>query len=363
MAFDEYRNRMYAEAIKAAVTPDSVVLDLGAGIGALGLIAAAAGAKRVYLVEPEPIVKAAMNIARANGLDDKIVVLEGKIEDIDLPEQVDLIVSVFTGNLLFSEDLLPSLFYARNRYLKPDGKLIPDSAELMVAPASAPEAHEKHIGIWSKPHHGLDYSSCRHLAANEIIWLDRKSLKAGKLSNGQAIAAIDLTTANDGNCIGETSLHTNKKGTCHGLLFWIRIKLGDQWLSTDPDEPDVHWSPVMLPLDPPLELALPSTIAIKVNRPFRGDWTWTATCGVESRRHSTFFSKLNEIDRLRKIAPANRPGLNLQGQHSLQVLSQMKEGKSNQEIAQNLAESANDSFANTEEALFLVQGLAMRYGL
>jgi predicted RNA methylase len=115
-----------------------VVLDLGAGLGVHGLLAAAAGAKRVYLVEPEPVVQLAKEIARANGLADRIVILEGRIEEVELPEQVDLIISVFTGNLLYSEDLLPSLFHARDRYLKPGGHLVPDFAELLLAPCRRP---------------------------------------------------------------------------------------------------------------------------------------------------------------------------------------------------------------------------------
>ena len=187
MVFDEYRNALYARAIRKFVTPDTVVLDLGAGIGIHGLLAAAAGAKRVYLVEPEPVVQLAREIARANGLADRIVILEDRIEDVQLPEQVDLIISVFTGNLLYSEDLLPSLFHARDRYLKPGGRMVPDFAELVLAPVSAPELHAKHIGCWSDPHLGLDFSSGRRFAANEMLWPYREELKADQLAAGGVI--------------------------------------------------------------------------------------------------------------------------------------------------------------------------------
>ena len=51
MALDEVRNRAYAQALRRVITPESVVLDLGAGLGTLGLLAAKLGARRVYLVE------------------------------------------------------------------------------------------------------------------------------------------------------------------------------------------------------------------------------------------------------------------------------------------------------------------------
>ena len=42
-------------------------------------------------------------IIKENNLSDKIECIEGKIEEIELPEKVDLIISVFTGNFLLSE--------------------------------------------------------------------------------------------------------------------------------------------------------------------------------------------------------------------------------------------------------------------
>lgn len=56
---------------------------------------AAVGAKRVYLVEPEPVVQLAHELARANGLADRIVVLQGKMEAVELPEKVDLILKFY----------------------------------------------------------------------------------------------------------------------------------------------------------------------------------------------------------------------------------------------------------------------------
>jgi SAM-dependent methyltransferase len=361
MVFDEYRNELYARGLRKLVTPDSVVLDLGAGMGIHGLIAAAAGAKRVYLVEPEPVVQVAREIARANGLADRIVVLEGTIEEVELPEQVDLIISVFTGNLLYSEDLLPSLFHARDRYLKPGGHLIPDFAELLLAPVSAPELHAKHIRRWSDPHLGLDFSAGRRFAANEILWPGREELKALRLAAGTVISAADLTTATRADCLGKARSRIETSGLCHGLLGWLRIRLGDEWLSTDPDSPEVHWSPAVLPLDPPLPLEAGEEIAISLQRPAQGDWTWSVKAASGTRRHSSFLARADGQRRLRKMAPDYRPGLNQRGENTLRILTMMQQGKSNQEIAHALTSMDPASFPSIEEALQRVQSLALRY--
>jgi len=171
MAFDETRNRAYEAAIQRVVTRDSVVLDLGAGLGIHGLMAARAGARRVFLIEPESVVHSALDVARRNGFGDRIEAFQGRLEDVTLPEKVDVIISVFTGNLLYSEDLLPSLYLARDRWLKPGGHLIPDRAELMLAPVAAGKLHAEEIQVWSEPHRGYDYSSLRGYAGNSMLSL------------------------------------------------------------------------------------------------------------------------------------------------------------------------------------------------
>ena len=169
MVFDNLRNRFYAKAIQQAIGDDTVVLDLGAGLGLHGLIAAAGGAAKVYLVEPSPVAEVARQLVKANGLQDRVECLIGRIEDIGVPERVDVIVSVFTGNFLLTEDLLPSLFHARDRYLKPGGRLIPDCATMEVAPVSAPEYYAKHVDCWGEPSFGINLEICRQHAANSPL--------------------------------------------------------------------------------------------------------------------------------------------------------------------------------------------------
>jgi Ribosomal protein L11 methyltransferase (PrmA) len=362
MVFDGYRNELYSHAIRELVTADSIVLDLGAGLGIHGLIAAAAGAKRVYLVEPESIVQIAREVAQTNRLADRIVVLEGQIEEVKLPEQVDIIVSAFTGNLLFSEDLLPSLFYARVHYLKLGGHLIPDLAELVMSPVAAPEMYEKYLGIWAQPADGLDFSAARRFAANDILWLSREELRAESLAPGVVLASVDLITTTKADCDGFARCEVKKSGLCHGLLGWIRLRLGTQWLASAPDEPRVHWSPVLLPIDPPLMLKAGEQIAIFLRRPALGDWTWSIKSGEGSRRNSTFLARADGLHRLRKIALDHCAGINPHGEITLRALTMMREGRSNGQIAQALFDAYRTRFTEFDEALLLVQRLVLRHG-
>ena len=69
MVFDGLRNRAYARALAKIVGPDTTVMDLGAGLGMHGLIAARQGARSVHLVEPAPVLDVTRKIAANNDLD------------------------------------------------------------------------------------------------------------------------------------------------------------------------------------------------------------------------------------------------------------------------------------------------------
>ena len=63
-----------------------IVLDVGSGTGILSLFCAQAGAKHVYAVEAsEGINKLSRSIVQLNGFSDRITVIHGEIEKIELP--------------------------------------------------------------------------------------------------------------------------------------------------------------------------------------------------------------------------------------------------------------------------------------
>lgn len=287
MAFDAVRNEAYWAALARVVTPDSVVLDLGAGTGILGLLAARLGAKRVYLVDPSPIMTLTRDIVAANHLEDRVICLHGRLSDVDIPEPVDIIVSVMTGNFLLTEDLLPVLFDARDRHLKPGGHLVPDAAVMEVAPVSSPELHARHVGLWSTIQHDVDLSAGRTSAANSVHYLADPMPELRFLAEPAPVLSMEFMNATYEPLhatLAQTALHA---GECHGLVGWFRMRLGDQWLTTSPTVPRLHWSPAYLPLDPPLHVERGATVTVALDRQPRGDWSWRVRAGGEVRRHST----------------------------------------------------------------------------
>jgi protein arginine N-methyltransferase 1 len=111
------------------------VLDIGSGTGILSIFAARSGAKHVYAIENAEIALFSMEIIKKNGLENKITVIKGKMEEIELPvPEVDIIVSEWMGYFLLYESMFDSVLFARDKYLnKATGKMLPDRAQLFIA--------------------------------------------------------------------------------------------------------------------------------------------------------------------------------------------------------------------------------------
>jgi type I protein arginine methyltransferase len=98
MLKDEVRTRTYQRAIteNRHLFTDKVVLDVGCGTGILSMFAAQAGAKQVYAVDCSSIIEQARKIVQRNGFEDKITLIRGKIEEIELPVKKVDIIGTFT---------------------------------------------------------------------------------------------------------------------------------------------------------------------------------------------------------------------------------------------------------------------------
>lgn len=103
------------------------------------------------------IIQKAKMIVEANGLSSKITLLQGKMEEVELPLQhmvdgkVDIIVSEWMGYFLLYESMLDTVLYARDKYLQPGGKIYPDKATIYMAGIEDGEYKEDKIGCKSNP--------------------------------------------------------------------------------------------------------------------------------------------------------------------------------------------------------------------
>lgn len=65
----------------------------------------------------------ARTLVKSNGVEHIVTVLQCTAEELELPEQVDIIISEWMGYFLLRESMLDSVLKARDKWLKPGGAM------------------------------------------------------------------------------------------------------------------------------------------------------------------------------------------------------------------------------------------------
>mmetsp|Transcript_2621 Transcript_2621/g.5897 ORF Transcript_2621/g.5897 Transcript_2621/m.5897 type:complete len:371 (-) Transcript_2621:610-1722(-) len=174
------RGRMDAYRTAILGNPDSfkdkVVLDVGTGSGVLAIWAAQAGARRVYAIEATTMAANARQLAAANGMQDVVHVLEGYMEQIEIPEQIDIIISEWMGYFLLRESMLDPVLGARDKYLKAGGALYPSQSQLMLAPLCSQlysqrlAEYEEEIYSWARFGEYMRETNKIDIGALDPVW-------------------------------------------------------------------------------------------------------------------------------------------------------------------------------------------------
>jgi len=109
------------------------------------------------------IIDQAQKIIEANGFKDSafdcilltpfvsnstlaITLVKGKLEEAELPiTEFDIIISEWMGYFLLYESMLDTVLLARDKYLKPEGLIFPDTARLIFAAIEDQDYKEEKI--------------------------------------------------------------------------------------------------------------------------------------------------------------------------------------------------------------------------
>ena len=307
MLADAPRMDAYTAALRKAVKPDSVVLDLGCGPGVFALMACKFGARRVYAVEPDNIIGVAREAAIANGYADRIEFFESLSTEITLPEPATVIISDLRGVLPWFEQHIPSIIDARERLLARGGVLIPRRDVLSAAVVEAPEQYEDLVGPWRN--FDLDLSAGTRLITN--TW--RKSyLKPDQLLVEPVCwTRIDYYEVQNADVRAEISWRAARNGTAHGVAVWFDSELADNIsFSNHPAAPQMIYGVGLFPFSLPVEITEGERIDLRLAADLVHDgyvWRWDTEFFAGTRvkasfKQSTFYGVPLSQAQLRKSA-------------------------------------------------------------
>jgi len=210
-------------------------------------------------------------------------VFHGDVMEVELPGQVDVIVSEWLGGFGIDEGMLGPVIAARDRWLKPGGVMIPRAVTAWTA-----LVHDRYSGemVEFLRHHpyGLKLDDLAEMTVNEIFYSgtfrhltagDRRSEPARLWTTDAELMPLEQAQAPHQ---AETMLPVRDHGTANALALWFSAELAPGIsLSVGPGDPPTHWGMTTAPLRRPVQLTPGMVVRARVRTaPARPIGTWTS---------------------------------------------------------------------------------------
>lgn len=295
MLVDAVRTTTYQRAIfhNTSDFQNSAVLDVGTGSGVLCFFSVQSGARKAYGVEMSNVAESARMLVKGNGMEGQIEILKGKVEEVEVGEKVDIIVSEPLGFLLVHERMLESYVIARDRFLKPGGLMFPTTGDIILAPFEDSALYDEQrarADFWNDPSFmGIDLTSLhsqslREVFAMPVVGYFHPSLL---LSSSRAHKLFDFRTCSVDD-LKEFEIpfdfEVGRTGVMHGIAGWFDCDfIGTTQtvpLKTGPEDPGTHWYQCRLLFSEPLGVNVGQRVVgvckFKANASLSYDVTMTA---------------------------------------------------------------------------------------
>jgi tetratricopeptide (TPR) repeat protein len=229
MINEHERNSAYFEGMRAAMSPEKVVFEIGTGSGLLAMMAARHGAGKIYACESvDLIADTARRIVARNGFQDRITVLAKASQavqpGIDLPAPADVLVHEIFSSDLLGEGVLPAIEDAKQRLLKPQARIVPAAASIMIALVGG-EDLGRHLRVENA--FGFDLGEFNAITPRRR-WLYREDVALVLMSDG--VRAFRFDFQNDSAFPPATRMlevTATREGVCHGVVQWILVEVDE----------------------------------------------------------------------------------------------------------------------------------------
>lgn len=145
----------------------------------------------------EAMANMARKIIAKNGFSDRVQIIHGQMESavVSLAEKsVDVIVSEWMGYGLYFENMLPSVMYARDKYMHPQGVVLPNCADLFVQgiTVDGERPADDRVSWWGNVE-GFDFSDLAGLVTTDaqVQLVDQRDV----LSDRYRFHSLDIAEA------------------------------------------------------------------------------------------------------------------------------------------------------------------------
>jgi SAM-dependent methyltransferase len=287
MIADAGRTDAYLNAMRKAIKPGSVVVDLGSGPGLFALTAVQLGARRVFAIEPDDVIQLGRDAAREHGLSDRIEFIQDLSTNVTLPEQADVIVSDLRGVTPWFARHLPSIADARSRFLAPGGILIAARDVLWAAVVEVPEYYEGIVKPWDSY---LTLGSGRRLAVND--WSKIRVTPEELLGQPVRWHELDYYHVEDADFAEDISLRVARTGVAHGFAIWFDAELfEDIGFTNAPDREPLIYKSAFFPFEQAVDVSAGDQVDVHFEGRLIGDdyvWRWNTAFSSQGESRISF---------------------------------------------------------------------------
>lgn len=369
MYITKQRMNAYAIALRRVVNSNSVVIDVGTGVGFFALLACRLGARHVYAIEPDDAINLGRKIAVTNDYSDRVTFIQDISSNVILSERADIIISDLTGALPLHGKGIPSIIDARERLLAPGGTLIPQQDRLWAVVVEASDGYHKLMQPWSANLIGLDLSGGWPLVANTPTRLKQMRF----LAPPTMVAVLDYRSIVDSDVEVKLVWTIEQPGAGHGLAVWFdRTLIDGVEISNAPDaQESINTSSLhgqlFFPWPHPVELSRGDDVCVTLKANLiRANylWRWESIIGGKTKVHfcqSSLDAHPLSLGSLRGREAGYVPTPSEDTLIDAFVLSRVDGRASLGELSKALAMNFPSRFSNWEDALSRVADIIAEY--
>ena len=227
-------------------------------------------------------------LIKANDFCDKITLIRENSKKVCLPERCDVLVSETLSAFCFDkENTIYFIADARNRFLKPEGRIVPESADTYLLPFSSDDIGVGALAANKRGRetgfYGLDYKPFTKLLS-EYRLLPISGHPIRSLSEPSKCHHIDFLKDIQNPRKTFVPFPITCDGRLDGFVGWFEARLCEGvTISNSPFKPLTNWWQLYLPAVEQPECNVGQTILLSVDPDMvAGDARWSFTFQIEN---------------------------------------------------------------------------------
>lgn len=249
---DKKRTARFQEVINRTVKPGDVVLDSGTGSGVLALMAARAGAKKVFAVEYDPYIAklATLNVAN-NGFADVVDIVVGDVRNANFPKDTFfdvVIMEMLTTGMIDEYQVWTMNNLHQKGYISGDTRFIPQRQDTFVALAHA-----------DYDTYGLMMRMVRH------VWEPHSTIDMKLLTDTELLNSVPFNVVNPLTSDSTIIFTAKESGILNSIYITSTTVLDEE---TSVAETAALNAPVVWPIEKDIEVQKGDTLEVKISYGF-----------------------------------------------------------------------------------------------